>query len=356
MRRLLGSAVLSLFVFGFASSFDSAHGCATVWDGHKNTPVGIASESAIIVWDAGKKTQHFIRRASFTTAANDFGFLVPTPTKPELAEAEDEAFQYLAKVTEPKTVTKKRPTDIGCSIGCSDRGALHDKIEAKVNVLETKRVAGHDAAVLAANDAQALADWLKLNGYQYSPALKEWLEPYVAAGWIVTAFKYAREDGDTKQVASKAVRMTFKTEQPLFPYREPQPAADTGNANRLLRIFFLGDKRVKGELGSKGDAWQPGKTAWAGALNEEQRQGMGKLLSLPGGTPESWYLTEFEDASSPRPGTADVYFSTSDDQKSVERPPHVKYVSSVLPECVFCYGLAACMVVPRLLRHWRRRR
>src|SRR5437016_3719837 len=51
--------------------------------------VEIADESAIIVWDAAAKTQHFIRRASFATAAHDFGFLVPTPAQPTLAEASD---------------------------------------------------------------------------------------------------------------------------------------------------------------------------------------------------------------------------------------------------------------------------
>ena len=46
----------------------------------------IAEESAVIVWEGATRTEHFVRRATFATTAADFGFLVPTPSKPELAE------------------------------------------------------------------------------------------------------------------------------------------------------------------------------------------------------------------------------------------------------------------------------
>src|SRR5580692_3138180 len=52
----------------------------------RNGHVSIADETAIIVWDAATKTEHFIRRASFQTASKDFGFIVPTPSKPMLTE------------------------------------------------------------------------------------------------------------------------------------------------------------------------------------------------------------------------------------------------------------------------------
>jgi hypothetical protein len=54
--------------------------------------VAIEHEDALIVWDPGKGMEHFIRRARFDTTAKDFGFLVPTPSKPELAEVPDSLF------------------------------------------------------------------------------------------------------------------------------------------------------------------------------------------------------------------------------------------------------------------------
>jgi hypothetical protein len=40
-------------------------------------PVVNADQTVIMIWDAATKTQHFIRQASFKSAADDFGFLVP---------------------------------------------------------------------------------------------------------------------------------------------------------------------------------------------------------------------------------------------------------------------------------------
>ena len=57
-----------------------------------------------------------------------------------------------------------------------------------------KRVAGLDAAVLAADDADALASWLKEHGYATRDALGEGggVEPYIATRWIVTTRSRSR--------------------------------------------------------------------------------------------------------------------------------------------------------------------
>ena len=85
--------------------------CATV--GKRGTHVAIASETALVIWDEETRTQHFIRRAWFATKTPYFGFLVPTPTRPTLAEAPDELFMRLLRWTKPRVRTKyiiDRPT------------------------------------------------------------------------------------------------------------------------------------------------------------------------------------------------------------------------------------------------------
>src|SRR6266849_6327731 len=61
-----------------------------------------ADQTVILLWDAATKTQHFIRKASFQSEAEDFGFLVPTPSQPELEESGNQAFPFLQKLTEPE--------------------------------------------------------------------------------------------------------------------------------------------------------------------------------------------------------------------------------------------------------------
>jgi hypothetical protein len=70
--------------------------------------VGILDEQALIVWDAEARQQHFVRRARFDADAPSFGFLVPTPTRPMLAEAPDAIFDALDRAVQPEIVTRTK--------------------------------------------------------------------------------------------------------------------------------------------------------------------------------------------------------------------------------------------------------
>src|SRR4051794_29269888 len=87
------------------SSGAPTRACAPV--SSSGTHVAVATESALIIWDEKAKKQHFIRRAAFDTKVPYFGFLVPTPTQPELAEAPDEVFTRLEEWTRPEVRTEK---------------------------------------------------------------------------------------------------------------------------------------------------------------------------------------------------------------------------------------------------------
>ena len=45
-------------------------------------PVVNADQTVIILWDAARKTEHFIRKASFKSDADNFGFLVTKLNRP----------------------------------------------------------------------------------------------------------------------------------------------------------------------------------------------------------------------------------------------------------------------------------
>jgi hypothetical protein len=333
------------------------HGCAAAFP--RNQPVEIANESAIIVWDPATKTQHFIRRASFTTAAKDFGFLVPTPSQPQLVEASDDAFKELADLTKPRVEQKPRPSGGGCALGCSKAAAPADKAAAgSVDVLQEGTLGGYDYKVLkiVGGKVDVLKQWLLERAYEFPAELEAWVKPYVEADWIITAFKVNKEAADKPGVATKAIRMTFQTEKPFFPYREPEdktPADKRKVDRRLLRVFFLSTSRMQGTLGNTAEVW-PGQTVWANKISDANREKILKLLQMPPQTPTAtWWLTEFEDHSSPRPGKEDVYFSPSQDQAPVERPPHVVFVGLSRPD-VMSLALVVCFVVSPLVRRWRR--
>lgn len=331
----------------------------------QNVVVEVASESAIIVWDAKAKTQHFIRRATFTASAPgsvpvaDFGFLVPTPSVPVLEEADDKAFDELAKVTAPRVVTQSRPSDGGgggCIGGC---GMMAEKksdglAQPTVEVLAAKRVGGYDAVVLKANDADALAGWLNKRGYEVRPALARWLKPYVnEKGWVVTAFKIANDPAATATagIGTTAVRMSFAADAPFFPYREPDDMRDA-KTPRLLRVFMIADQKMNGSLGA-GAAWE-GKTVWAGKPGAEGWKGTVPHLKIPGFAPgEDTWLTEFEDHSSPRKGDTDLMFASAADQTPVRRPDRIVYAAradgGAAPAFALLAGVALCLYLTRFL-------
>ncbi len=323
-------------------------------------PVVNADQTVVILWDAAARTQHFIRKASFQSEADDFGFLVPSPAQPELSESGNDAFPYLEKLTEPERKKVPYPHgNVGCGCGgVMAPGAAADK--QAVRVLDEKLVAGFKATVLEASSAKDLVRWLADNGYAFSPEVEAWARPYVEAGWKVTALKVAKpQDGKAdKGVAASALRMSFKTDRPLFPYREPDPttpAKTLGARQRLLRVYFLAETRYEGEL-TKEVPWT-GKVAWANRLSAEDRRRVLELLKLPETTgPQEWCLTEFEDNWPYRAAPADVYFRRAADQGTVKRPPIVEYTRSAWPTDVMAYALAVALVAPPLLRRARRAR
>lgn len=320
-------------------------------------PVVNADQTVILIWDAANKTQHFIRKASFKSDADDFGFIVPTPTQPVLAESGNEAFPYLLKLTEPEV--RKRKGGGGMGLGCSARVGMEAQEAPRVTVLETKEVAGFNATVLEATDASELVRWLKENGYDFSPRIAEWARPYVARGWKFTALKVAKDKrgAESKQVAAAALRISFKTDRPLFPYREPDPSEHAGllgAQNRLLRIYFLSDGRYEGKF-QNGEPWT-GIVAWAGRPKGASRQKILQLLDLPETTgAQEWFLTEFEDNWPYRAAPSDVYFSRSLKQDTVHRRPIIQYVSSREAADPTFFALAAVVVSPVLLRRFLRR-
>ncbi len=322
-------------------------------------PVVNADQTVIIIWDAASRTEHFIRQASFKSQADDFGFLVPTPNQPQLSESGNEAFPFLIKLTEPER--KKTPRPSG-SLGCGCGAPRVRMLEATpgVKLLAEKLVAGFQAVVLEAKSANALVGWLKEHGYAFSPEVEAWAKPYVEAGWKITALRVAKsKDGRNEQtVTASSLRLSFKTDRPLFPYREPDPrkqAAALGAQHRLLRIYFLADARYQGEL-TREVAWT-GQVAWANPLSSPDHKRLFELLNLPD-TPahaDGW-LTEFEDDWPYQAAPADVMFSRSADQSPVKRPPIYEYTAAPWPTDLTIYALAAVVVMPPLLRRLRRER
>lgn len=350
---------LALAIVALVPSLLTSPGTACCSTGPPGKPVVNADQTVVIIWDAASKTQHFIRQASFKSDADDFGFLVPTPTEPELAESGNDAFPLLLKLTEPEKqevwfLADALKSCYCCNIGCSS--STTKGVTPTVKVLQEKLVAGFKAVVLEAGSEQALVSWLRDNGYAFSPEVEAWAKPYIAAKWKVTALKVAKdsEGKADKSVTASALRLSFKTDRPVFPYREPDSrsyAAALSAKQRLLRIYFLAEVRYQGEL-TQDSPWT-GKVAWADKVSSGDRQKLLEILKLPENTgPAEWWLTEFEDEWPYRVAPADVYFFRDANQFPMKRPPNIEYVILPMPCYIVLYVLFAATFIGLLLL-WR---
>lgn len=275
-----------------------------------NGPIKVRGEDALIVWDPATKTEHFVRRASFADAPADFAFLVPTPSKPELGEVPVAVFDRLYeryKAPEPRLRSAPSNGPIAAAAMAPPR----------VDVVEHKVVAGLDATVLRANDGKALAEWLAAHKYPSGPAIEAWLTPYVKRGAYVTAFKLAGGAGaGASPNPQTAVRMTFTTDAPMFPYSEPSKGSP-----RPFRLSVIAPSKMAGTV--EGKAWTA-TVGFAGPLGEDDAR---EILDgvTPRASQKSSYLTVFDEPSSVR-GAADLVLVPAKEQTRVASTIHTKIV------------------------------
>jgi hypothetical protein len=285
-------------------------GCCAV--SRADSPVVNADQTVILLWDKDRQTQHFIRKADFKTNASDIGFLVPSPSRPQLSESGNAAFTLLDRITMPPPQGGG-----GFPLGCAAQAPARS-LSWGVTVVEEKRVAGFDATVLTAQTGEDLVQWLKKNGYAYSPAVAEWAKPYLGGSWHFTALKVVKSQASAQNtVKAAALRISFRTDQPLFPYREPESAVSSqqlGAKNRLLRIYFIAETQYEGRInGNKG--WS-GKALWSGDITAHRTELL-SALQLPTSTgPSRWWLTKIDDQWPYETAAGDVYFSPAAKEKS----------------------------------------
>lgn len=160
----------------------------------------LALEQTFIVWDGASRTEDFIREARFARTDEPFGFVVPVPSRPEVA-----------KVESPFSVLRKEyphdsPPSRSRSSGSGAAGGGGGKIAAPpppVEVLSVERIGSFEVTVLRATDAGALDEWLAKNGFELTDPAKPWLAHYVTQRFHFVAFRYAgappgSQDGMTR--------------------------------------------------------------------------------------------------------------------------------------------------------------
>jgi hypothetical protein len=248
-----------------------------------------------VIWDEANQTEHFIRNANFRSGANDFGFIAPTPGKPELHEASNKAFYTLANLA-PRI-------NLGASRGGAGFGGGRS-LEDEVKVIQEADVAGYHATTLWSTNAHAINNWMNDHGYVSTPEVEKWADRYTARGWYLTAFKVIDK---TKLAASTGtVRMSFHTQEPYNPFYVPSSNILV-NKKGTLRVYFVSVGDFDANIGPNGETWKT--PSWTAPIPEASSALLAKQVKIPAeAIPDNVQVETFVDNDFPRPAADDIYF------------------------------------------------
>ena len=285
------SALLAGLVFWAVLA--GARGCVAI--SSKNLEP-IESENAVIIWDSAAETEHFIRQAVIDSDASTLGFIVPTPRRPQLAVADAKIFELVQDyLPQPNTANSEDMREV--------------KAVGPAVVVAEQEVGDYHAVTLQAADSRALGAWLKHNGYTWNAAAAKWLEPYARAHWMINAFKLVRKSH--APFKTRAIRMSFRTDRPFFPYSEPQSAGRKRPVDRTLQIAILAPHHMAGHL-ADGTSW-PGQVVFTKNIGAQAREWMKDAGLDSFAAPDSTWLSYYTDLSNPRPGKVDLFFFPRED-------------------------------------------
>src|SRR5208282_272787 len=132
-----------------------------VWDKHKD--INEPTQKAIIVYDAGR--EDLILQVKYEGPVDEFGWLIPVPTLPNVQKGSMKCFyelsQYTQRLWEP-------PVHASQSRGLLDSASLGvESAPPPVKVIETKTVGAYEVAVLSTKDSGALTNWLDANHFYF---------------------------------------------------------------------------------------------------------------------------------------------------------------------------------------------
>ncbi len=186
-----GAALLTLLSAALAPSPAAACGCFA--QSNPSTPVVQGGERIAFAMKDGQVTAHI--QIQYAGAAEDFAWLVPLPSMPEMELGVDELFTQLIAQTQPQyimnTSTPSCPSrrESGGGGQAPDAGAAWPSPDEPQLVVEEGSVGPYDYTVLSAENKQTLADWLAEEGYFVATGGDQALDPYIRPGGFFLALK-----------------------------------------------------------------------------------------------------------------------------------------------------------------------
>ncbi len=222
MTRLMPlAAAAALFGALIPSTAEACGGffCSTV-------PIDQSKERIVFAIDEPNEKVEAHIQIFYQGAAEEFAWIVPVPSIPEMGLSTDQLFQQLEWMTAPQFLLDSQ--QIGdCTWDSYPPFAMEDDADfgtaangagggtgGGVVVVAESQVGPYDQVTLAANDSGELLEWLNDNGYLIPTSIQGNLDPYVAGGSYFVAIKL-QKDQDAGDITP--VKMTYTASSAMIP-------------------------------------------------------------------------------------------------------------------------------------------
>lgn len=234
MHRFL-SRRLVVFWFGAFFVLTAAWrpaGSACVLVAAKGQEAWQPAQKVFLDWEPRTKVETLVLQPSFESDAPDLGFVVPTPSRPEMVAVPREFFMELAvftalsrRVFPTSSLKDPPPVEEGPRQG------------VRVKVLAEGIVGTRNYQIVTADKTEALAVWLREHGYDASS--RKALDTYVEKKWCFTLFQ--NDPARTRKQAdgvfageAQPIGLRFSSTEPIYPLR-----AARGTKDRLDVLFYV---------------------------------------------------------------------------------------------------------------------
>ena len=293
-----------------------------------DTGTTMPRQRAIIAWDGSE--QRLAVDTAFTGEGAEFAWLVPLPSEPEILPATRGMFDTAAVLTVPRI---ERSDSFGLMVvgsvlviaafGAMTLKSIIGKIvltvvlvafsvlvflpalgtargsansPTPVKVLSTGTAGIYDTAVLRAQHASELIQWLTSRGYGVPDGVERTVQDYLDKGWVFAAAKLSVHDASATEHIAHPLQFRFSAEAPVYP----MALTAVGNGDIELELFVFARGSASGEglrpscsLETRLDTRNPGDTG-THALRRERpvtiahpglsdiTQGLGHVTRLVG--------------------------------------------------------------------------
>jgi hypothetical protein len=260
------------------------------------------------------------------TEAKKAAFLMPVPGRARFELADAEVFADLDAVSRPRIEYR----DVEAESDGDGTGGAAPEAEPPVTVTDHTDVGPFEVAQLTGTDATAVTRWLGTHRFELPADLAGALTPYLADGWHVVAVQLNPDTaGTTFAEGLPSMRMTFQTDEPVYPMR----LSATADHPQPLRLYVLADHRMDVTGPSPGAA-EPELT-YANRLRQADLTEHPALAELASGPR---FLTRYDATFQPDTITDDIHLTRAENDEPYRAVVvQYRYVSGDTAESVLAW-------------------